>query len=585
MRWARWWLRWVAATAVLIGQGPGLVAPVLAADPPLAGLRGAMVGTSLVHDLSRPLREMPPLPPKPRRAERQEMRRRRPAVPRPAVPDLAAQGGFGPPSRRMPASAKSFDGMDNIEGFLPPDTNGDVGPNHYVELVNTQIEVFDKRSGASLFGPMPLDVLWSGMPQTVCNSDSDGDPIVLYDSIADRWLVSQFAASGPFGECIAISKTPDPAGAYFRYFFQFSATDLYDYPHLGVWPDGYYMTANRFQGNTFLGPAALVFDRARMLAGQAADVQEFDLSPDLDTVTPADLDGPRLPPAGEPAYFAEVDGFSSAINLWRFHVDWANGSNSTLSGPIALGVAAFNSLCLGTLHCVPQPGTPPPPKLDGLGDPLMHRVAYRNFGDHESLVANHAADVSTTAAVHAGVRWYEIRSTPPGAPPVIHQQGTYAPDASHRWMASIAMDRDGDIALGYSVSSRSVFPSIRYTGRLAADPLGVLPQGESTLVEGRGSQLDRSGRWGDYSMMAVDPVDDCTFWYTNEYLPATSQGSWHTRIGSFKFPTCGTARSVPDAAGRIPVVLLACMTLLGVGRTASRRRHRRTRGPSARGTG
>jgi hypothetical protein len=325
---------------------------------------------------------------------------------------------------------------------------------------------------------------------------------------------------------VAVSRSPDPTGAYNRYFFQFSQTQFYDYPHLGVWPDGYYLTANRFQGN-FQGSSSIVLERSAMLNGLPARYQEAQTG--YGSPLPSDLDGANLPPAGSPNYFANLGG--TTLNLWKFHVDWANPANSTYTGPTSLPVAAYNQLCPGTRSCVPQPNTTV--GLDGLGDRLMYRLAYRNFGDHESLVVNHAVNLGTG---QAAVRWYEVRN--PGTP-TLYQQGTYAPDATNRWMGSVAMDRDGNMALGYSVSSSSVFPSIRYTGRLAGDPLGQMPQGEATLINGSGSQTGTASRWGDYAMMAVDPVDDCTFWFTSEYMPTTGGAPWQTRIGSFKFPSCG----------------------------------------------
>jgi hypothetical protein len=435
-----------------------------------------------------------------------------------------------------PAPSLSFEGVNNIAGVYPPDTNGDVGPNHYVQIVNLDFQIWNK-SGVSLYGPAANNTLWTGFGAP-CETQNDGDPVVLYDSIADRWVLSQFTAASPYGECIAVSTTPDPTGSYYRYFFQFSTSVFYDYPKLGVWPDGYYMSANRFNTIAFLGASAIVFDRAKMLSGQPATVQQFTTSIAYGTLLPSDLDGATLPPAGSPNFFAEIG--ATALHLWKFHVDWATPANSTFTGPTALPVSAYNELCPTTRSCVPQPSTSV--GLDGLGDRLMHRLAYRNFGDHESLVVSHAVNVATTG-VQAGVRWYEVRS--PNGAATLFQQGSYAPDADNRWLSSIAMDRSGNMALGYSVSSSTVRPSIRYTGRLATDPLGQMPQGETTLIAGSGSQTGSASRWGDYAMMAVDPVDDCTFWFTTEYMPSTSTAPWRTRIGSFKFPDCGGTGSTP----------------------------------------
>jgi hypothetical protein len=511
--------------------------------PAFAGT-GPIVGQSLHNDLSPPLRDMPPILPDSSRGLRMmpEPRRPKPGALPPLVVDAVLQnsftGGLRAP-RAMPTPILDFDGMGNLDSTVPPDTNGDVGPNHYVQMINSSIQVFNK-SGASVFGPVSISTLWQGFSEGNCSTRNDGDPIVLYDPMADRWLVSQFTTANPFGECIAISQTPDPTGAYHRYFFQFSTTVLFDYPHFGVWPDGYYMAAERFEGDTYLGSAALVFDRAKMLAGQSATFQQFDVSPEggANVLQPADLDGSTLPPAGSPNYYVNRGGPGGNLQTFAFHVDWASSASSSFTGPTAMAVAAYNQLCPGTQNCVPQPETSV--ALDGLGDRILHRMAYRNFGSYASMVFNHAVDAGSGKA---GIRWYEIRIT--SGTPALFQQGTYAPDATSRWLGSIAMDQSGNIALGYSVSSGSVFPGIRYTGQLAGDASGVMTQGEASLVEGGGSQLSNDpqnpgGRWGDYAMMAVDPSDDCTFWFTTEYIPTTSDAGWKTRIGSFRFPSCGS---------------------------------------------
>jgi len=457
----------------------------------------------------------------------------------------------------MPSPIQGFEGVNNNDNqiltgsaVLPPDTNGDVGPNHYVQWVNNSFAIWNK-SGTLLYGPAAGNTLWSGFGGA-CQTQNDGDPIVLYDPLADRWLMSQFALpdypNGPFYQCIAVSQTPDPTGAWHRYAFLAHNTKMNDYPKFGVWPDGYYMSVNQFSSSgAYAGAGAFVFDRANMLAGNPATFQYFDLdlvNPNFGGMLPSDLDGAKPPPAGSPNYFVEVDDSSliapsDALRIWEFHVDWTTPANSTFgfSGQpnTVLSTGAFDpNMCSSNppVNCIPQPGTTR--KLDAISDRLMYRLQYRNFGTHESLVVNHTVDVD--GADHAGIRWYELRD--PGGAPTIYQQGTYAPDANHRWMGSIAMDGNGNMALGYSVSSGTVYPSIRYTGRLTSDPLGTMPQGESTLMAGGGSQEHSSSRWGDYSMMAVDPVDDCTFWYTQEYYQTTSSADWRTRIGSFKFPFC-----------------------------------------------
>ncbi|HUS15761.1 MAG TPA: S-layer homology domain-containing protein, partial [Chloroflexia bacterium] len=287
----------------------------------------------------------------------------------------------------------------------------------------------------------------------------------------------------------------------------------------------------------YLGPRAVVFDRVRMLAGQPATMQYVQLSPPDYSLLPADLDGATPPPAGAPNTLAVLD--TDALKLFHFHVDWSNPLSSTFSGPTVLPTAPFNWLCPTTADCIRQPGTTV--GLDGLGF-LMNRLAYRNFGDHEALVVNHPVDLGS-GTPQAGLRWYEIRD--PAGAPVIAQQGTYAPDSDSRWVGSAALDQAGNLAVGYSVSSSSTYPSIRYAGRLATDPPGVLAQGERTLIAGAGSQTRGDNRWGDYAMLTVDPVDDCTFWFTSEYMPTTGDLSWQTRIGSFRFPSCGPPTPTP----------------------------------------
>lgn len=496
-------------------------------------------GRSVKNDVSRPLREVG-LGPAPQWTNPREMPEPKgdgqaQAAPRPQVSDPVVQSSFGngPVSAlAAPAPLVNFAGLTNRNGVYPPDTMGDVGPNHFVQWVNSSIQIFNK-SGVSLYGPTNGNTIWSGFGGP-CQTTNDGDPIVLYDSAADRWMLSQFTASSPYGECIAISTTGDPTGSYYRYFFQLSTTVFYDYPKLGVWPDGYYMSANRFT-STFQGPAALVFDRAKMLLGQPATYQSFNLGTSYSTLLPSDLDGSRLPPTGAPNVFASKA--TNALQLWKFRVNWTTPSSSTFTGPTTLATAAYNDLCpSGTRSCVPQPGTTV--KLDGLGDRLMQRLAYRNFGTYESLVATHSVNAASTGT-QAGVRWYEIRN--PAGTPTIYQQGTYAPDATNRWLGSVSQDGQGNIALVYSASSSSVYPGIRYAGRLTTDPLGTLGQTESTLKAGSGSQTGTASRWGDYAMMTIDPTDDCTFWMTSEYMPTTGTASWATWIGSFKFPNCGGA--------------------------------------------
>src|SRR5438477_1845953 len=275
-----------------------------------------------------------------------------------------------------------------------------------------------------------------------------------------------------------------------------------------------------------------------MLAGQPATQQRFQTGTGYGGLLASTLDGSRLPPAGSPNYLVAL-GTTSSLATWKYHVDWSTPSNSTFTGPISLGVGSHAEACAGGT-CIPQSGTTQ--RLDSLADRVMYRLAYRNFGDHESLVVNH----SVTAGSSTGVRWYELR--PSGGNLTLFQQGTYAPDASYRWMGSIAMDQAGGIGLGFSVSSSSLKPQVHYTGRLASDPAGQMSQGEGTIVNGAGAQTGNLSRWGDYSSMSVDPVDGCTFWYADEYLPANGSFNWRTRIGTFKLPGCGVSNDFSISA-------------------------------------
>ena len=415
----------------------------------------------------------------------------------------------------------------------PSDSNGAVGATQFVEWVNESFAVFDKATGTAVYGPAAGNTLWAGFGGG-CETNNDGDPIAQYDKAANRWIMSQFSvATTPYLECVAVSTTSDATGSYYRYSFQ--EPNFPDYPKMGVWPDAYYVSFNMFNGNSFTGARVCAFDRTKMLVGLAATQQCFQLSTSFGGLLPSDLDGSTPPPSGAPNYFLNFG--TNSLNLWKFHVDWTTPANTTLTGPTNIAVASFSEACGGGA-CIPQSGTKQ--DLDSLGDRLMYRLAYRNFGDHEAMVVTH----SVTAGASTGVRWYELRS--PGTTPTVFQQSTFAPDASYRWMGSIAMDKSGNIAIGYSVSSSTMFPAIRYSGRVPTDPLSTL-QAETSIVEGGGSQLPYHGnlnRWGDYTSISVDPVDDCTFWYVNQYLISSGSFNWGTRLGSFKFPACGSTKKV-----------------------------------------
>jgi hypothetical protein len=538
---------WILSTVIAIGgcaQRPE--ADEAAADESQATtLRSPSVALAAHHDESPPLYLITP-------AERQAPIEHEPMrIPRgpsghfASLPRATVQTSV--PPLLMPATSVTFDGVG--QGFTgpagtfsvasaPPDTNGDIGLNHYLQIVNTDFAIFNK-TGTVLFGPVTINTLWSGFGGG-CQTNNDGDPIAIYDAQADRWVISQFSVTTtPYTQCVAVSKTGDPTGQYWRYSFDYGNTDFNDYPKTGVWPDAYYTTYNIFaNATTFSGAKVCAFDRARMLNGQPATQQCFNTTNAWGGLLPADVDGARPPPVSSPNYAVAFG--TNNLGVWKFHVDWTTPANSTFTGPTLVPVAAFTEACSGGT-CIPQAGTSQ--QLDSLADRLMYRLAYRNFGDHETMVVNH----SVTAGTSVGVRWYELRVS--GGSVSVFQQGTYAPDSNYRWMGSMAMDQQGNIALGFSLSSGSLSPQIHYTGRLAGDAPGSMTQGEGAIINGGGSQGGARGlsRWGDYSMMGVDPVDDCTFWYTTEYLAGTGEFNWHSRIGAFKFPGCGGTPPPPPA--------------------------------------
>ncbi len=463
------------------------------------------------------------------------------------------------PASSMPSPLMTFEGVSNLDSVYPSDCNGDVGLSQYVEMVNMHMAVYDKVTGANVVAPFLMSTLYAaaGFPAPASTTDN-GDPVVLYDHLANRWIISQFIVSvTPCHEVIGVSQTSDATGAWYLYDFVMPGTDMNDYPKLGVWPDAYYMTDNQFTGGvTWHGAGVFAFERAKMLAGDpSASYQYFDLSGanlNFGGLLPADLDG-QSPPVGAPEYFAMMDDGSitpgvCAVYLWKFHVDWTTPANSTfgvgLMPNVTNVVSAFNATFTSGSAAVPQPGTSQ--KLDTLSDRLMHRLQYRNFGSYESLITCHSVNAGVGGVDQAGVRYYQFRRALPSGDFTVAEQATHAPDGASRWMGSAAMDGQGNLAVGYSVSSTNIYPSIYYAGRMAGDPAGGLYQGETLLFAGSGSQTGTAGRWGDYSALVVDPVDDCTFYYVNEYLPATSAVGWHTRIGSFQMasPHMGVVRGV-----------------------------------------
>lgn len=479
------------------------------------------------------------------------------------------QVGQAPESKAAPAipgTLANFEGLSNQDNFNifggrvnPPDPVGDVGPNHYVEMINLVFAVYNK-AGTRLVGPLALGSLWAGFPVADCSGNA-GDPVVLYDQFADRWILTQFTSAGPtYYNCLAISTTGDPTGSYYRYAFS-TGLNFPDYPKYGVWRDSYLITTREFGPTIEYGIGVYALDRNKIIEGDPnARIVGFFLDgndPAIlplvgDGLLPPDIDGNTKPKNEVPAPLVGTQddggGYGAtfdALNIWELDVKWRSTPLATLNLKAQLPVAAFDSIfpCAPTSRdCLPQPGiTDRSQYLDILSyrQRPTWRLAYRSFKDYESLVTNQSVEALPGVA---GVRWYEIRRTDGNYS--LYQQGTYAPnDGVHRWMGSIAQDKAGNMALGYSVvNGTTVFPGIRYTGRLAGDPLGQMPQGEGVIINGSGVQRTTNSRWGDYTSMNIDPSDDCTFWYVNEYYTLAGQLSstagWQTRIASFKLPGC-----------------------------------------------
>lgn len=476
----------------------------------------------------------------------------------PAWRDPLLQRGSPPaagPSGLAPGVA--FDGIA-FTGTNPPDTVGDVGPAHVVEMVNgsngSQLEVWNK-GGASLAGPVALSSLWSSGACSAADSSTvfRGDPIVLYDPLADRWLLAELGLSNAcFGSfigchlCVAVSQTADPvAGGWWLYDFDIGSVP--DYPKLAVWPGSYLVGTNQVDG---MGQRAGIYalDRAQMLAGQSAGAQLFS-APRLpregfQLALPADLDGAQPPPAGTPAVFLRprdgeqngdpADPTHDRLELWQLDVSWAAPATSALSGPTHVEIAEYNGGTVGQAAAQPDGQSP----LVALVDLPMHRLSYTHDGALERLAGSFT--VVADGADHLGVRWFELSRS--GAVWTVTDEGTYAPDAAHRFMGSAATNADGHLAVGYTVSGASpaVYPSARVAGRRPGDPPGALTTGEAELATGSAAHVN--GLWGDYSALAFDPSEPCTFWSFGTFVPAG--GNWATRIGAFSFAPCDGAEEI-----------------------------------------
>ena len=510
--------------------------------------------------------------------------------PHPEIPSPTSQADFPrfdalmkqilAPTPKMPAPSLTFDGMSSAQsgcGCLPPDSNGDVGPNHYVNAVNSSIKIFDK-AGNPLNGVngTTFNSFFAALgPATPCGlSQNKGDPFVLYDHLADRWVVTDFAfpgglpGVGPFYECIGVSQSPDPvAGPWVLYAIQHDPSNITwigDYPKMAMWNTGgspaqnaYYLTVNLFDGPTlaFEGVRVFALDRASMLAGGAANAIAFNIPPaglgDSYSLVPAGFRTGAAPPAGRDEFLISVDSPASGgvtltqVHGWKFHVDFGTPANSTLGigvnhTPNAnVTVAGFVDAFTTTTILVPQNGTTQ--KLDTLGDKIMTPLVYQNRSGVESLWASQTVILNYPAGPTA-VRWYQFDVTGGNFPatPLQQQSWTNGNDGLWRWMPSIAADQNGNMAIGYSTSSATQEPSIRYAGRMPTDALNDLGQGEAVMIAGGGHQTHSSGRWGDYSMLSIDPSDSVSFWHVGEYYPVTASASWFTRIGKFQFPAAPT---------------------------------------------
>jgi hypothetical protein len=542
--------------------------------------------------------------------EREEAERERAdtvVVPTITVPRGAAAVEQHAMGTRAPATiVASFDGLG--EGFSgpqgsvslrnPSDNTLAVGRDHIVQIVNTRMAIFTKRgsrydtTGKVLYGPVETRNVFRGFGGP-CESHNNGDAVVRYDQLANRWLivmpifsrlpvradeptpgrageaarrsvpgrpdqpgsaerlyepatrdsgtvVNRPAPSakekGSYAMCYALSTGPDPFGPYYRY--EFVRPLFPDYPRPAVWPDGYYVPTST--GDDVIQKHACVVDRARMLEGKDA-IEQCVIIDGVNFLNNADLDGTQLPPPGAPNIMLAAGGTQldkvmedDAIYAWTFHVDWNDSSKTRVDGPTKIAVAPYHYLCDGQLtHCVSQPGTER--RLDAQGDKIMARVVYRRIGNRESIVATHSVNTSLGGG---GVRWYELRLDAQRVPR-LHQQGTYAPDRFFRWMASPAIDARGNIGIGYSFGGAPHFTGQRFAARLADDPAGALTLREVVLAEGEAAQTS-SLRWQDYTQTAIDPSDDCTIWYVGDYLKHGAT-SYSSRIGGFRVRGCGGA--------------------------------------------
>lgn len=501
--------------------------------------KGPVVINEIKHDVSLPLRDLAKQTSVPKYANR-EIDNRPPGVhPRqvgtPGV-DAAVDNSHLPTVGTT--SLLNFDGQ-GADGVAPPDTEGSVGDNQYVQWVNLEYNVYDKTTGAVVLGPVAGNAFWSGFGG-VCQGNNDGDPIVLFDKAADRWFVAQNVFTTPYTICIAVSTTNDATGSYSRYSFPISPTNAFpDYPKWGVWPDAYFGSYRDFKnGETLVGGEACAVDRNAILAGNTATMQCFSAGANYDVLLPSDLDGSTPPPDGSTNLYLTLGVDTSHIDAFAYHVDFSTPANSTFTGPTHVNTVPYTLICQTpfTRNCIPQPTGGE--GLDSLGGFMMYRNAYRNFGTYESNLLAHTIAPSAPSTSKGAVRWYEVRGG--ATAPKVYQQGTRQDSTTlvnSYWLPAMAQDKDGDIALGFSVSGPNTDPSMWYVGRVPTDKNGTMEAPKKVII-GTGVQKSTDNRWGDYATISIDPTDDCTFWYTNEYIKTTGSFGWSTRITSFKYPGC-----------------------------------------------
>ena len=529
-----------------------------------------VVVKSAKHAFAPPLKQTAPLPPHKSLAfaqenwqddendqiRKDELRPTTPSAPEEHMDLKASPAASASPALTSLATTAGLDFLGLGTGFsgysiqdTVPSTNGAAGTTQFVQFVNDSFAVFNKTNGSLVYGPADMNTLWQSLGAP-CSTYNNMDGIAQFDKLADVWvMLMPIYSPEPTYLCVAVSTTSDATGSWNLYAFEIAGSSfcecrpMPDYPKMAVWPDAYYISYHQAVDTIYEGPVACAVDRAAMLAGEAAaSMQCFANTGTTNNAwLPSDLDGTTAPPSGTPNYYVAFDPNDQSLDVWEFSVNWTTPSDSTFTGPTNIPVTSFLEPCGDTYtvftpadNCVPQAGTTQ--MLGAFGDELMYRVAYRNFGSYQTLVASHTVQVAS-GSDQTGTRWYELQNTGSGFS--LYQDGTYAPDSNYRWMGSVAMDKAGDIAVGYSVSGSSMSPSIRYTGRLATDTLGTM-ESEYDVLSAAGvanASLTNTPRWGDYSSLAVDPSDDCTFWYTTEYIPPGTN-HWSTRIASFNFPAC-----------------------------------------------